>query len=529
MRTGVMQNPAAYIPSQCYTMTEDTKGKVHNPCFSCHIASTEPNYINDDEQQILYNFPSPALKNAWSNLFIDRSAQIALISDESILNYVRQNNYQTPDGKIIISEKLKTVPKQWDADNNGRWDGYVPDLNFRFDNQGFDHTSDGNYSGWRAFAYYPFLGTFWPTNGSTDDVLIRLSAPFRENQHGAFDLTVYKTNLSIVEAITLGKDVAIEPTDEIALGIDLDKNGKLGTSQLIRFEWNPKEGKNMTFVGRAQTLQNEGKVHLALGLFPEGTEFIHSVRYINVEDNGDIKLAPRMKELRYGIKKSWFSYSDLDRLAAEEIKEGDLFPERLRQITGSAEIGLANGQGWIYQSFIEDKDGALRPQTYEENVFCIGCHSGIGATTDSNYSFPRKLGETYPQRGWYHWTQHGLNGIKEPIRAVGKPEYQLYLEQNGAGDEFRDNNEVQTKFFNADGSIKSEAAAKIRDDITYLLFPSRERALALNKAYKVIVEEQSYIEGRDANPKPVVNVHKSVIDDQPTGVIKPISGPGILK
>ncbi|MEW6765960.1 MAG: hypothetical protein AB1344_09265 [Pseudomonadota bacterium] len=524
MRTGQLVNPAAYIPSQCYTKTEDAQGKVHNPCYSCHIPSTAPNYLDDGDLQLAYTFPTPALENHWTNLFKDRSAEFAKISDDAILSYVRQDNYLNADGSIKIAEKLTKVPAAWDADNNGRWDGFVPDLYMRFDQEGFDHDLTGAHTGWRAFAYYPFLGTFWPTNGSTDDVLIRLSAPFRETESGSFNLVVYKTNLAIVEAMITRRDVAIEATDEQALGVDLDKSGSLGQASLVKYDWAPTEDRNMSYVGRARVLQSEGKLHLAAGLFPEGTEFIHSVRYIDVNDQGSIRLAKRMKELRYAVKRSWYTYADLRQMALDEIKEADVFPERLRQITGSAEVGLSNGQGWTYQSFIEDAQGDLRPQTYEENVFCIGCHSGVGATTDGNFSFARKLGEDAPQRGWYHWTQHGMEGLDEPIRSDDQPEYAYYLQQNGAGDEFRENDEVRAKFFDTDGALKADAVAQLRDDVTYL-FPSRERALALNKAYKVIVEEQSYIYGRDATVKPAANVHQSVEDGQPTGVTTVIAGP----
>jgi hypothetical protein len=252
------------------------------------------------------------------------------------------------------------------------------------------------------------------------------------------------------------------------------------------------------------------------------------VRYINVDDQGNISLAPRMKELRYGIKRTWYNYSDLILQAQAEVKENDQFPERLRQLTGSAEVGLSNGQGWNYQSFIEDKSGALRPQTYEENVFCMGCHSGIGATTDGIFSFPRKFNDQTPQRGWYHWSQFGMKGVHDPLRADGQPEYAHYLAQNGAGDEFRENAEVKAKFFNPDGSLNQTAVAKMANDITHLLFPSRERALALNKAYKILVDQQSFIYGRDANVKPTANVHQNVLDAQATGVTVPVSGSGTL-
>jgi hypothetical protein len=40
----------------------------------------------------------------------------------------------------------------------------------------------------------------------------------------------------------------------------------------------------------------------------------------------------------------------------------------------------------------------------------------------------------------------------------------------------------------------------------------------LNKAYKIIVDEQSYIYGRDAHVKPSTNVHQEVKIDQKTGL-----------
>jgi hypothetical protein len=518
MRTGYLDNPAPYIPSQCYTKTEDDQGGVHNPCYACHVTSVAPNYINDAAVQLTYKFPTPALTNRWSNLFKDRSQAFARLGDEEILAYVRQSNYFDSSGGIKLGASLKTVPKAWDADNNGKWDGYVPDLYLNFDDDGFDHDRQGNYTAWRAFAYYPFLGTFWPTNGSTDDVMIRLAPAFRQDEAGAFDLTVYKINLAIVEALILRHDVTIDATDETRLKVDLDKNGSLGTATQVTFDWAPTSGRDMSYVGLARQQQVVGSVHLAAGLFPEGTEFIHSVRYLDTDAAGNISMAARMKELRYAIKKSWYSYSALNMQATAEAKEKIQFPERPRQITGSAEIGLANGQGWTFQSFIEDAQGELRPQTYEENVFCIGCHSGIGATTDANFSFPRKLGATASKRGWYHWSRQSPAGLKEPLRADGQGEYAYYLAKNGAGDELRENEEVRSKFFNADGTLKSDALAKLKNDIGYLLFPSRERAIALNKGYRVIVQEQSYIKGRDAAVKPAVNVHASVSEDQPTGI-----------
>ena len=188
--------------------------------------------------------------------------------------------------------------------------------------------------------------------------------------------------------------------------------------------------------------RREGKLHLARGLFPEGTEFLHSVRYIDVAEDGGVGMAARMKELRYARKLHWVSYADLEEAAMHEIKEGDDFPNRLRTIRGNAEIGVANGMGWVFQGFIEDRAGDLRPQTYEENVFCVGCHSGVGVTTDAVFSFPRRFAKGSFRDGWYHWSDKGFAGVEEPRRADGRYEFTHYLEQNGAGDEFRSNTEV---------------------------------------------------------------------------------------
>ena len=120
-------NQAAYIPPQCYAKTRDANGQVHNPCMSCHIPSTEPNYLNDGNLQLGYDFADYARTNHWRNLFKDRRTAIATISDQSILDYVRQNNYQSPTGVLDLAAKLAQVPNGWDFDQDGQWSGYKPD------------------------------------------------------------------------------------------------------------------------------------------------------------------------------------------------------------------------------------------------------------------------------------------------------------------------------------------------------------------------------------------------------------------
>ncbi|MCW9025945.1 MAG: hypothetical protein OQJ77_01400 [Thiovulaceae bacterium] len=512
-------NSAAYVTSQCYTKTEDNINKTHNPCFSCHINSKEPNYINDANLQETYAFSEYTKTNKFTNLFKDRTDLVESISDSEILSYVRQNNY-IKDSTITLANKLKSLPPQWDVDNDGTWNGYIPDCYFNFDDDGFDVTPDSNLSGWRAFAYYPFLGTFWPTNGSTDDVLIRLPNVFQQDESGTFDKNIYIINLAIVEALIKQKDIYIDEVDENIFGVDLNQDGELTTTNLIKFKWTKPsynaqtkklENFSMSYVGQAKPLLISNEYLIAPGLYPKGTEFLHSVRYIDVDENNSIKMAPRMKELRYAKKTSWNSYPQLSNASMAEIMEKDAFPERLRTILGNTETGLHTGLGWTYQGFIEDEDGELRPQNYEETQYCIGCHSGIGAIADSTFVFQRKFDYNATLKGWYHWSQdaNGLKNIKEPLNKNGVYEYSFYLEQNNAGDEFRGNNEVLEKFFEND-VLKDSELDILHNDISHLLLPSSERAIELNKAYYIIVKEQSFIYGRDAHVKPVENVHKEL-------------------
>ncbi len=513
-----MVNQAAYIPSQCYTKTEDATPNKYNPCYSCHTNSRDPNYMSDPELQESYAFPEYARENHWSNLFIDRTAKVNAITDSDITAYVEENNYISGN-TLLLAEKLKNVPQGWDFDADGKWSGYTPDCYYNFDTDGFDKDPSGNYTGWRAFGYYPFLGTFWPTNGSTDDVLIRLPEEMRKDASGNFSLEVYKINFAIVESVVHRKDVIMDAVNENVYGVDLDKNGSMGTATLIKYDWAPTNGKYMYYVGLAKQKQNEDKLHLAAGLFPEGTEFLHSVRYISTKDD-TISLAPRMKELRYGKKYTWSTYADLSQRAQAKAKEKFENPDRLDYIGGDMEHGVIAGTGWVYQGFIEDKNGDLRPQTYEENVFCIGCHSNLGATTDTIFSFPRKFDSASAfQKGWYHWSQKGLGNIPEATRASdGEYEYAYYLMQNKAGDEFRANSEVIDKFFDGSGNPIASEFTALQTDISHLLFPSIARARTLNKAYKVIVQDQSFIYGRDATVTPPANVHATITQDQPTNV-----------
>ena len=438
----------------------------------------------------------------------------------SDLNLNSKNNFKSVKSRDILLDQ--TLPQTWE--------GYRPDCYFDFDDEGFDKDKHGTYTGWRAFRYYPFLGTFWPTNGSIDDVLIRLDTPFRQNKDRIVDKEVYKLNLAIVEALVKQKEIALDiAMDEKFYAVDLNQNGKIDraitVSPMIK-----------SYVGLAKRYLDEEKVHLAAGLFPENTEFLHSVRYLDWDDKKDqIALSARMKELRYAKKYTWKTYAEIQRTAQSELWESQALDSNEAQIAlfrGNYEEGLNNNIGWVYQGFIEDRKGKLRPQTHEETIACMGCHSHLGATSDSTFAFARKFEGTNKDKkeyGWNHWSQKGLNGIQEPrveYKNYGEQyEYSFYLQNNHSGNEFRNNDEVKSKFFEDNGSVKQEMIEALHDDVTELLFPSKARALDLNKGYKVMVGEQSYIYGRDANVKAMENVYREVSKGSTTGIEKPIVKP----
>jgi hypothetical protein len=509
-----------YIPAQCYAKTESSGGPAHNPCFTCHADTLAPNYLKDGELQLGYAFGPPALTNPWTNLFADRTRQVEAMADADIQAYVRHDNYAGSARKPGLAARLAT-PGPLDVDGDGVWSGWVPDIAFRFDDGGFDRTADGGYTGWRAYGYYPVPGMFWPTNGSFGDALVRLAPAFREDGSGRFDRAIYGANLAIVEALIARRDVAIEPTAEKAVGVDLDGDGALRTARLVRYRWTPGGG-GMRFAGRAGDLQDRGEVHLAAGLFPEGTELAHSLRYLDVQD-GRVTMAARMKELRYMTKRSWLSYGRLEQQAAVEAREKERQPMTVRHVIGNRERGIGNRSGWTMTGFIEDAAGELRPQELAELGFCIGCHSGVGATDDSVFSFGRKVPSDGFQRGWYHGSQRGLEGLAEPKRADGRGEYAFYLEQNRAGDDLRANTEVLTRFFDERGAPRPDMVERIASDVSVLLLPSPARALLLDKAYRVIVQEQSFVRGRDATVTPAVHVHRQLPEDElATGVTEPV-------
>lgn len=474
-------NREAIIPPMCYTKTEGQ----YNPCYVCHqnALPERENVMNDKDLQVAYTFSEQGTKNHWDNLFEDRSVQTAKISDQEILNWVRADNYSELAGRL---------------EEEG-FRGFIPDLKnlekgpAAFDEEGF--AKDGSH--WVAFNYKPFPSTFWPTNGSTDDVMIRLPEAFRTTLQGEFSVHVYRANLAILEANMKGmQHISTYPIDERIVGKDLDANGALEVIQEITvFD---------TYVGAADKQFKESFI------YPQGTEFLHTVRYLDVNKEGSVGISTRMKEVRY--MKKWQAYPKF--VLAQYYLEEEFEKEagHLPGYTFLGDNGLDNGMGWSIQGFIENKRGQLRVSSFEENLFCMGCHNSIGSTIDKTFSFARKVD------GAEGWGYINLKGMPDaPNKGESKGEIATYLGRVGGGGEFRSNPEMYERWFE-NGQVDLEKVS--RKDVYELIVPSQERALALNKAYKLIVEQQDFLFGRDATLTPPSNVYKEV-DQAKAPVLKP--------
>lgn len=475
-------NPEAGVPPMCYTRTDGAS----NPCWVCHTTSVGRNTLNDADLQEAYGFSDAARENHWRNLFVDRRPFLASVGDDEILGWVRQDNYDP------LRRALARVPAAGYA-------GFRPDLDLDrgFDELGF--ARDG--SGWRAVRYQPFPGAFWPTNGSADDLYVRLPDEFRRAADGTASRAVYQVNLAILEAAIAGAasgqatgvDRTVELVDERVAALDLNGDGQLGLATVIA-------ALPPHYAGAAAAIAVEPLV------YPRGTELLHSVRYLDPDAPGMV--ARRMKELRYARKVE--AHDAWSTLRAYEREHDEKDEGRAPRYRGSPETGLLNAFGWQLQGFIEDEHGALRLQTEEEHRACMGCHAGVGVTVDSTFSFPRKV----PGAGG--WRRHDLHGLQDrPQVGHADPELLTYLRRVGGGDETRSNEELLARYF--PGGQLDEAAVRGAADLHELLTPSRARALALDKAYLAIVREQSFTRGRDATIAPATRVHPR-IDAESTGL-----------
>jgi hypothetical protein len=476
MEHNEVYNPESVIPPQCYTKTN---GK-NNPCYACHqsydSSENRPNQMGDGTLQGNYEFSDVGLSNSWKNLFVDRRELIAGISDEAILDYIGEDNYTVSTANGLPAE-MQIKQLSYPAKAFG------------------EHGIANDGSGWVAYNYKPFPSTFWPTNGSTGDAMIRLPAAFQQ-LNGEYSEDVYLANLTLLEmALKDVNTLAVPALDEQTIGQDLNGDDTL-TDNITRIQ------RQSHYVGDASAIA------LSFQLYPQGTELLHTVRYIGVDDNGGIYNAPRMKEVRYMQKALFRTKESLASAYYAEAKDKAF--EKLPQTRYlGAEKGIDNGFGWTLNAYIEDAQGQLRPQHEQELAFCNGCHKTVGSTFDQTFSFARKVPGA---KGWGYINLHEMEDVPNINEQEG--EFLTYMKRVGGGDEFRQNAEMLARLFTDDGEL-NEAKVKQANSVYELITPSPERALALNKAYQTIVREQSYLFGRDATITEAANVLSEIDAEQP--------------
>ena len=476
LHEGKVFNREATVPPPCYLRTE---GK-HNTCWTCHTQPVGMNEINDADLQTSYAFSAFATTNHWENLHTGPGDEAQAWSEARLLGHVRGDNYR---------------PLRAALERTAGYRGFVPDLDLEagFDGDGF--AKDG--SGWRAVRYKPFPSGSWPTStGNAGEVMIRLPRAFRQDRDGRESAAIYRLNLALLEAAVATPEGdrsgrRVEPVDERLAGSDLDGDGALGTAErILRLP--------ETYAGAARAVKVERL------LYPEGTELLHPVRYLDPDQ--PTFAARRMKELRYSRKVQALGAWALTHAYDEEKEEKER--GKAPHFPGNYEVGLRGDIGWQLQGFIEDAEGRLRAQTSEEHLFCMGCHGNLGVLVDGTFAFPRKV------PGREGWRPQDLRGMKDAPQ-VGHPEGEVpaFLRRAGAADELRENDELAAKLM--PGGQLDEAAARRAGpggdlDLAGLLLPSRERAMALDRAYLALVLRQRFELGRDALPGPARHLHRNV-------------------
>lgn len=378
------ENPA--LPPQCWA---ETGYGTQNTCQVCHtdyLSETgHGNRTKAAEAQVLYRFSSPDLNQMnWVNLIRPDSINARLEEeglsvpdpgDPDNLDYVRYANWMEAylDGRFNgdvtwnnISNKLTDArmipalnpahlyPERGSDPTDGGTHGYM-------DADGFVHDETEQLTGWRAVNFYPY-SVYTPVTGTVSGVYIRLPREFM-TAGGRIDAAVYHQNLELLE-----KNIKNRPVNE------------------------------SHYLGDAQERP------IQKGRYPVGTEFIQTLHYVDLNADHEIgdtmdgvagndgltyefpgTRSKRLKEIRLMYK--WQSTEE----AASGLSEAAA-PEAVPSLLGEPGKGWIDSKaGWIMAGFIENREGRLRPQTTEEMVQCIGCHTRTGSTIDSVWSFQRKL------------------------------------------------------------------------------------------------------------------------------------------
>lgn len=494
------EDPA--IPVQCWI---ETGYGTQNACKYCHT-----NYLADKkhgnnfpiaEDQILYSFPSPNLNKVnWDNVIhpqkiIQRlkkeKIEVPQPNDPENLTYVRRDNWTE-----IYNKARPNGDKTWDnLNNSGSNFQLFPALNpknlFPFkaenptddnqhgyiDQEGFIKSKKDEYTGWRAINFFPYA-IFTPLTGSVSGIYIRLPSSFRQKD-GQLDIEVYKKNLDLL----VGNIKIENPTKEYYYG-------------------------------------DAANIAAKKGFYPVGTEFAHPLHYVDLKADGESgktldglnnnkttgyefpgTRSKRVKEIRYMYK-----WKDV---GLEDIDENEI-EEKYPKVIGKEWQGwIDNKAGWILAAYIENRQGKLRPQTTEELLQCLGCHSSVGNTIDSVWSFQRKLsGDTGWQEMNYGYYQKGqanktrLNDYQNENIDMGELQY-FYYSVVGADlfgvmpDEIKNELLAYVKSNNLQKKLKLKTSpALIFDDEKLKLTQQKRRKRILKERAKIMryyAQSRSYL------------------------------------
>jgi hypothetical protein len=380
------EDPA--IPAQCWV---ETGYGTQNACKYCHTnylaEAGHGNALALAEDQILYSFPSPNLNRVnWKNIIHPEEILLRLEKEKLVipqagdtenLTYVRADNWRDAYRKARMKMDDTWNNLANDSSDLQLFPALNPDDLFPFmgedktsggqhgfiDEEGFVWDRESRITGWRAVNFFPYA-IFTPLTGSVSGIYIRLSKEFM-TEGGITDLETYKMNLDLLE-----KNIKNLATD------------------------------SSHYYGDAQD------VEVVKGFYPVGTEFAHPLHYVDLNADGEVGLrldglnrneqpdyefpgtrSKRVKEIRYMYKWKEVGLEDIGGDAQEESS-----------VIGSKTRGwIDNSAGWILAAYIENREGELRPQTTEELMQCLGCHSSVGNTVDAVWSFQRKLPDNV---GW---------------------------------------------------------------------------------------------------------------------------------
>lgn len=426
------ENPYANIPPQCYI---ETSGSAQNACLFCHTnAPARAKLGNNNPQaglssitgnlQETYAFvplsnhsKSPSV-NRWENIIEPQLLEAEFkkcgkdITADDTQNYLAQNNWKEGYKNRPVDQKewdsgfthpFRLFPSLDPLDLPAEKDGFVRSKKAK---NGFFRDTNGYITGWRAINFMPY-GIFTPNSGSVSGIYIRLNEKFMRDENGNFSLEVYEKNLDLVERSIQDR---LSATETHYTGMAKDTNAHRG-------------------------------------LFPIGTEFAHPLHYVDVKADGTQKgkiypgtRANRVKEIRYMYK-----YRDFFPGSVAEKEENA--PAYLNEY----EAWIDNGAGWLLSAFIENRDGSLRPQSGEELLQCVGCHSdlygmepasfvsGTGNTIDSTWSmakkFPGALGWREMDYLGYRYSAKVTGNVSSGTASLGDPvnknsnkgEFELFL------------------------------------------------------------------------------------------------------